>query len=287
MSFFEEELGATQLETERAEKYERLYHYTAVEGLKGILDSGSLWVTQIQYMNDSKEFGHAVDIALELIKRRKVSASTQLAKFYSVMENTLYSSNGARTFIFSMTENPDQLSQWRGYCGLGGYSIGFNKSALQELCSSSNFRLEKCVYDDSEKERVIGEVIDGAVDYFNSQNGRDDYDVIEHESKFYGRFLKIGSTMKHSSFVEEQEWRLIGGPFPWTDQQSQWRTRDGVLLPYYEVKLERDADGYLPVSEVYIGPCKERQLAADSLHVYMQVTKNLFRRRFSKTPYRG
>lgn len=287
MSFFEEELGATQLETERAERYERLYHYTSVEGLKGILDNESLWTTQIQYMNDSKEFGHAVDIALGLIKRKKLSASARLTKFYSAMENTLGSSNGARTFIFSMTENPDQLSQWRGYCGLGGYSIGFNKSALQELCETSNFRLEKCVYDDTEKERLIGEVIEAAVSYFESQDGREDFDVIERESKFYSRILKIGSTMKHSSFVEEQEWRLIGGPFSWKDEKSQWRTRDGLLLPYYELKLARDEDGYLPISEVYIGPCKERHLAADSLRVYMQVTNNLFRRRYSKTPYRG
>lgn len=287
MSFFEEDLGATQLETERAEKHERLYHYTSVEGLKGILDSEALWTTQIQYMNDSKEFGHAVDIALGLIKRKRFSADARLAKFYEIMEKTLGLSNGARTFIFSMTQNPDQLSQWRGYCGLGGYSIGFNKSSLRQLCGTSSFRLEKCIYDDSEKERLIDEVIEDAVSYFSSQCGRDDFEAIEHESKFYGQILKIGSTMKHSSFVEEQEWRLIGGPFSWKNEQSQWRTRDGLLLPYYEVKLDRDEDGYLPVSEVYIGPCKERHLAADSLRVYMEVTKNLFRRRYSKTPYRG
>lgn len=120
MNFIEQDLGATLAETERANSFERLYHYTSVDGLKGILDNESLWTTQIQYMNDSKEFTHAVDIAFQIIKRKKCEAKESFVKYYEAMEDTLASSNGARTFIFSMTENPDQLSQWRGYSGLGG-----------------------------------------------------------------------------------------------------------------------------------------------------------------------
>ncbi|MGH1432782.1 MAG: DUF2971 domain-containing protein [Neptuniibacter sp.] len=287
MNFIEEDLGATLRETERANSYDRLYHYTSVEGLKGILDNESLWTTQIQYMNDSKEFSHAVDIAFQIIKRKKYNAEEGLLKYYEAMEHSLKSSNGARTFIFSMTENPDQLSQWRGYCGLGGYSIGFNKSSIVKLAASQGYRLEKCLYDDAEKAKIIEKVIDESVVFFNSLALVSDHKKAVHDSKFYGHFLRIGSIMKHSSFSEENEWRLIGGPFSWKNPPSRWRTKDGLLLPYYEFYLNRDEDGFLPISEVYIGPCREQKLASDSLRVYMQVTGNMFRMRYSKTPYRG
>ena len=287
MKLIEEELGASIAETERANSNEMLYHYTSVEGLKGILDNESLWLTQIQFMNDSKEFKHAVEIAYQIIKGKKFKSEDRFLKYYEALENTLSVSNGARIFIFSMTENPDQLSQWRGYCGLGGYSIGFNKSSILELASAQYYRLEKCIYDDSEKIKIIENVIDRSVAYFLRQKGRSDYSKIVHDSKFYGEFLMVGSIMKHSSFVEENEWRLIGGPFSWKADNARWRTRDGMILPYAEFRLKRDEDGYLPISEVYIGPCKEKNLAADSLKVYKQVTKNLFRMRYSKSPYRG
>ncbi|MEE8439668.1 MAG: hypothetical protein V3S07_08765, partial [Micropepsaceae bacterium] len=48
------------------EKDERLFHYTSSEGLYGILESGCIWASHFQFLNDSKEF---------------FSAKTSLAKF--------------------------------------------------------------------------------------------------------------------------------------------------------------------------------------------------------------
>ncbi|MEA3381268.1 MAG: DUF2971 domain-containing protein [Pseudomonadota bacterium] len=205
MNFFEEELGATLAETDRAERFDRLFHYTSVDGLKGILDNESLWTTQIQYMNDSKEFSHAVDFALQIINRKKEQIDVDLMKYFEAMEQTLKSSNGARTFIFSMTENPDQLSQWRGYCGLGGYSVGFNRSFLEHLAHAQGYRLEKCLYNDAKKARVIEEVIDESVTFFRSQGRVSDYSKVVHDSKFYGHFLRVGSIMKRLCCLIQRE----------------------------------------------------------------------------------
>jgi hypothetical protein len=47
-----------------------LYHYTTQEGLLGILESKSLRATWIHYLNDSREFWHAFEVAKEQIDRR-------------------------------------------------------------------------------------------------------------------------------------------------------------------------------------------------------------------------
>lgn len=286
MDLSSEQIGTTLLLKERSEKFQKLYHYTSAEGLLGIFNNQALWATQIQYMNDSKEFIHAVDIAYRLIEQRKFSSKGRLTDFYIAMEATLKASGGARTFIFSMTENPDQLSQWRGYCGLGGYSIGFDLPILQRNSSSQSFRLEKCIYEDDEKVEIINNEIDRTVTFFSENESIEDCSKIVHQSNFYAGMLKLASTMKHASFSEEKEWRLIGGPFSCKTPRSRWRTKNGMLLPYYEIALDRDNNGFLPISEIFIGPCDDKKLSSSSLEMYLRGTNNETRLHYSQTPLR-
>ena len=54
---------------------EFLYHYTSQDGLLGIIESRSLWATNISYMNDATEFGLSVrlirDRLLDELQNRK------------------------------------------------------------------------------------------------------------------------------------------------------------------------------------------------------------------------
>ena len=70
-----------------------LYHYTDYEGANGILASKSLWLTKIQYINDTSELQFAINLFREVVERRLVqfadeekreflkSASSQLESF--------------------------------------------------------------------------------------------------------------------------------------------------------------------------------------------------------------
>src|SRR5262245_39760281 len=44
-----------------------LYHYTTQAGLLGIIESGALWASNVRYLNDRGEFGHAMGIAEKLL----------------------------------------------------------------------------------------------------------------------------------------------------------------------------------------------------------------------------
>jgi len=39
-----------------------LYHYTTVTGLKGIVESQSLWASDVRYMNDSAELKYIISL---------------------------------------------------------------------------------------------------------------------------------------------------------------------------------------------------------------------------------
>src|SRR4030042_493883 len=85
---------------------ERLYHYTSIDGLKGILDSRCLLASQIHFLNDTQEFKYSFDILKKLIsefkgrlpKERAVAVpplrpEEWLSIFYDVTEKMYFESD--------------------------------------------------------------------------------------------------------------------------------------------------------------------------------------------------
>ena len=52
-----------------------LYHYTSQSGLLGILNSDFMWASKIHYLNDSTEFGLALNIAKEVLDKKMENAT--------------------------------------------------------------------------------------------------------------------------------------------------------------------------------------------------------------------
>jgi hypothetical protein len=49
---------------------EIIYHYTSQQGLLGIVNGKSLWVSSIRHLNDAAEFGYSVEMIREILTRR-------------------------------------------------------------------------------------------------------------------------------------------------------------------------------------------------------------------------
>jgi hypothetical protein len=118
---------------------EVIYHYTSAEGLRGIIESNEIWLTNTAFVNDTEEC-------------RTLQKSNNL--FNDNDFNNSYIENHWNTFVkkpdesnnhymasFSMKR--DSLEQWRAY---GNFCIGFNANNLVNL----PFNLYKCVYSDQE-----------------------------------------------------------------------------------------------------------------------------------------
>src|SRR5262249_11724987 len=118
---------------------EFLYHYTSQEGLLGIIDSSSLWATNIGYMNDATEF----TLDLKLITQQIVHAIPKLkadvnffterlplqaeqadikAQRATLLWKLANNKEGTSMCVACFCEDDDLLSQWRGYARTGyGY----------------------------------------------------------------------------------------------------------------------------------------------------------------------
>jgi hypothetical protein len=49
---------------ENSDPAEILYHYTSQDGLIGMLNEKTIWASKIHYLNDSKEFALALELAM-------------------------------------------------------------------------------------------------------------------------------------------------------------------------------------------------------------------------------
>jgi hypothetical protein len=69
-------------------------------------------------------------------------------------------------YVTSFSEERDQLSQWRGYCGnAAGFSIGFNLAKLKELLKrtpNTDILLKKRIYEPRIKAAKMGQIIKAA-----------------------------------------------------------------------------------------------------------------------------
>ena len=74
---------------------EILYHYTSQDGLIGMLNTKTIWASKIHYLNDSKEFALALDLASdELTKRINAATSQGDRSRLELLRDTIYTIAG-------------------------------------------------------------------------------------------------------------------------------------------------------------------------------------------------
>jgi len=129
-----------------------LYHYTSIEGLLGIIESKSVWATNVLYLNDASELNYAVGLfkrqILEFKKKSSNARSVENIFFETLIENivNLIPSDNFGFYVSSFSEEKDLLSQWRGYCPKGiGFSLGFKFNNLIECSHQQGFSITPCI----------------------------------------------------------------------------------------------------------------------------------------------
>jgi hypothetical protein len=115
-----------------------IWHYTNGAGFLGILQSGTIYATQVSSLNDTTETKYASDIykmaILELIKERESDA--EAAAFLKQVLEFLKDEPDSPThgtskfFVTCFSGDEDELTQWERYSKPNGYAIGFRARGL-------------------------------------------------------------------------------------------------------------------------------------------------------------
>jgi len=243
-----------------------LYHYTGLEGLLGILDKNEIWTSNIHYLNDSKEFNLAIECAKqtlssEIDKAGVVASKDSLIKGVS---DKFEQFENLSIHVASFSEEEDLLSQWRSYCPSGaGYAVGFDHGRLGSIAKRKKYNLRPCAYTHVEHtaliQPIISRFIHATIKLNKEQIEQKDPSLDKALRNLIADFIQVAPMIKHSSFKEEREWRLISDPFP--TNHPMWSVRPGksMLIPYSPFQLD-DA-----ICKIVVGPTSNQYLASSSV----------------------
>lgn len=306
-------------------KYPNIFHYTNIDGLRGIIKNQVIWATCYQFLNDITELEYAYDIIKNW--REKDNKFTHnlpqedLKKLIELVSKTEKELARTNIFISSFSAHEENsfefengmLSQWRGYGKEQGFALVFDTKIFWERFNSYEFSnnaynlsgIFEVVYPDLDNDKDYdGETLKRLRtlnDNLNCLNKCLHKNVIP--SLLFRDVLKsfndIKYACKHPGFQEEKEVRIVAAPIlgeaykkikqdPNVPHQQEKKIKfrgDKNDIPY----LELESGNSLKVVKIIIGPGVEN---TDKIKKYLELWLNQFddeRRQtqiaVSKTPY--
>lgn len=232
-----------------------LYHYTTQSGLLGIIEHKKIWATHTQYLNDRREFLHAIDLVREEIDQIALT-NVEHRQILKDMLDGLTGHESINVCVCSFSEDRDSLPQWRAYGGkTSGFAIGFPGDLLVETTQKLRWYLAPCIYDDSAQHALIRALVEEVLEenlaeWDKKKNEEDRLPLGGNLCAYLNRYAPI---LKHRSFAEEREWRVISRPLSCHLPLFDFREGNSSLIPYYKFPL-CDKEVAFRVHEVVVGP---------------------------------
>lgn len=271
------------------------HHYTDLEGLRGIVEKDDLWLTNARYSNDEEEMKHGREIARKAVSSENEKQSTPEGRLYIDHLEKLVSASASECYICCFCQTRNLLSQWRAYAAYGtGVDLEIDIMGFSDLitnCPYGRLYYWKILYDDSEKKERVKETIE----YFKPAGGESAAEAEERARQAAAVIEFFIPTFKHQHFGDEVEWRLIFAPSirPALEEQGpkvQFRVSRNLLVPYYRLRdLIPTSPGLLAgrIVKVTVGPCRNKELVAESVHMLLSQHGHVPKVDVSDTPYRG
>ena len=217
-----------------------LYHYTSMEALLSIVQSGKIWATDTRYLNDRTDGTYLFELLKTHIARRANKATNQDRKDSERLLWLLEIMPRYAVFVTSFSEVGDSLSQWRAYSPGGiGFSIGFNAKAIAQgrvdLSGDEPLpalvRLARVRYLSEDADSNLDEILNFA-EILGGWVAKSDppKDLIPSTASTLAVFAPI---FKHNAFKEECEWRLILSGLPDSMPPKKFRAGRSMLVPYH------------------------------------------------------
>lgn len=108
----------------------KVWHYTGLGGLRGILQTSSFWASSYRTMNDPGEIEYGLDVLGEAWRSISAGYPQQTVRYIDrLIDPGSLSEAFDHVHLLSASREGDSLSQWRAYAGKDGVSLGLDASA--------------------------------------------------------------------------------------------------------------------------------------------------------------
>jgi hypothetical protein len=230
-------------------------------------------------MNDSAELKHTADLIRTEVTRRIGAGHAKpdlLNQFLDWVTHRI--TNGHMLFAASFRSNGNLLSQWRGYSRLGkGVSLGFNPRYILDCAQQQSFQIGRCIYNCEQQAHLISQVIDAVEMLAERHEFKNSKSKTHPDYSYHGIFqmiesdlLRIAAILKHPSFREEEEWRIVS-PVITDYVKAPVLFREGIsmLVPYISFDLIATEKSSIALEHLFLGPTPNITISMNSLIMYL------------------
>ena len=232
------------------------YHYCSAESFMAITKNKTLRFCDLRHMNDMTELIYGRHMFDELLNSSRVYKKHREI-IYQVMD---FFRNKTILLSMSFSADSDKLSQWRGYADdAKGFSVGFKAIDFQKL----PVHLLKIEYQVEKQKELMRNAIKTITDQLT--NGFDLTSAV-----WIVELYELFSMMKHNSFSEENEFRIVRAIFVDEDGKLYdifkndktyknclhsigFCLVDNIPTPFVDVDFTMKSS-YAPIRKVVIGP---------------------------------
>ncbi len=237
-----------------------VYHFTNIDGAKGILSSRSLWATRATASLDETEIGYALSLAKQLLLESRVSADplpvSELISLLDIKCSQLLSDLNWSAYVVSFRANADGRGHWNEYGEAGkGIALAFG---MKPIVVPGTLFLP-VIYESTIQEQLIGQFIIDIAQLLKSRMSGCPQSDRDKLCEFAVRVAALGiwtlaPVIKAQRFHVEEEWRLIvinaegSSHVESVSIKERTRKRGDRLIPYIVLKYDR-----LPIVSVELG----------------------------------
>jgi len=192
-----------------------IYHYTNDAGLKGILEAGQLWLTDVFNLNDPSEINHGFSLMLNALMGKAKSISRKSEQFAEGLKGFRDRGGLQKTgnyFVCSFSACSDDLGQWRAYADNGrGFVLGFDTRELEAAFTTEGdgwYSLTSpLACDDAQLISLHGQIVDKMFELMSLPCAS------SVQASWYTQLtlqgLNAGLLFKHEAYRNEQEYRFL------------------------------------------------------------------------------
>lgn len=258
------EMGVFDLQNQN-----EVWHYTDGNGFLGILQSGTMFATQVSALNDSKETQYGTDLFKDAVKATIAEreddqqAVAFLEKVLELVreEPTNRTQGISKFFVTCFSSAKDDLNQWSKYkkASAGRYAIGFYPNGLNR---EPNSKLYRVIYHRAKQEEAAKRVVEAMLSFYRKGlTGERLDDPQQWAREFFPAWddwiYKLAPLVKSVVWESEREYRIVHelkvAEFPRV-RFAQRKTLLARYLPLDFPCLVKERTSRLPIKSVMIGP---------------------------------
>jgi hypothetical protein len=257
-----------------------VWHYTSGPGLISIIETGTIYATQVSCLNDATEIRYAASklrealLTMMPVMGEEDSAAKFVKQYVELLDDTDTTPNNMHLpyFVCCFSASEDDLSQWRSYGGgENGYAIGIK---VRDLFGASNSLVVRVDYNRDKHVKLAIQAAEATVRFYKEglEAAIPNWDEV-FLAIWDVSLTQLAPALKDPGFELEKEVRVIHQLQQLELPDLRVLQRKTMMSRHLPMRFPAGGPVYrprIPIHRVMVGPSRHKAISAVSVDTLLR-----------------